>query len=359
MFSDKHYVSAIRWRQGEYGALQELRADQRQSLTPLVDIPSIPWNFEDERPSRTIDQHLNNVPEQMATAWGTDAPIFVDVGLVDGTLRMISGRHPVDDLFERLATEGVHAIPVTATDRDADYQAAVAQVVARDGRGVCIRVSVDDLSDANSIAAVQEVTEEVGTPVPEVDLVIDLRSIDSSQTSVLRTFLATVLPAFPSVGAYRTFTLLSGAFPINLSSVPQGLSLVPRADWALWLSVRSITGIRVPSYGDYAASHPDQEEIDPRFMRVSASIRYAADTDWVIARGRALNSPRYGGYGQFNALSQALTRHPLYSGGSFSWSSDFIDQCAGGGNTGNLTTWRKVATNRHMARVAYQIASLP
>lgn len=359
MFGYKHYVPAIRWRQGEFSALQELRSDQRRDLTPLVDIPPIPWNFEDERPSRSIDQHLNNVPEQMITAWGGDAPIFLDLGQLDGALRMASGRHPVDELFERLTAEGVYAIPVTATDRDADYQAAVGLVAGRNGTGVCLRASVDDISDAASMLALAELADEIKVDLGDVDLVLDLRSIESSQTSILRTLLGTVLPTLPNIGAYRSFTLLSGAFPVNLSAVPQGLSLRPRADWALWLSVLSIPNIRQPAYGDYTANHPDQEEIDPRIMQVSASIRYASDTDWVIARGRALNNPRFGGYAQFNQLSGMLAAHPLYSGHSFSWASDFIDQCAAGGNTGNLTTWRKVATNRHIARVAFQIANLP
>jgi len=96
LFTDKHYVPAIKWRQGEFGALEELQPYHKKALTPLVDVPAIPWDFTDEQPAKTIDQHVAKTPAQMAKAWGADTPIFVDLGLVDSALRMADGRHPVD-----------------------------------------------------------------------------------------------------------------------------------------------------------------------------------------------------------------------------------------------------------------------
>lgn len=176
---------------------------------------------------------------------------------------------------------------------------------------------------------------------------------------LLQRFLITALPQLANITSYRSFILLSGAFPVNLSSVSQGLTLIPRADWSLWVSLRAAALPRMPSYGDYTAAHPEQEEVDPRVMQASASIRYAGDTDWLVVKGRAVRNPRFGGFSQYRTLSQMLMTHLMFTGRSFSWASDFVEQCASGGPTGNLTTWRKVATNRHIARVAYQIANLP
>jgi hypothetical protein len=58
MFTERHYVPVLRWRQGEFGALSELRQNQKDALTPLIDVPPIAWDFEEDRPSREIDpQH--------------------------------------------------------------------------------------------------------------------------------------------------------------------------------------------------------------------------------------------------------------------------------------------------------------
>ncbi|XSG81232.1 MAG: beta family protein [Methyloligella sp. ZOD6] len=344
---------------GEYFALKELADNYRGSVTPLVDVPPIPWDFENERPGRTIDAHVDAMPAQMADCWGTDAPVFVDLGFVDSEIRMADEAHPVDALFARLDGAGVQAIPVTATDRDDDYQAAIRTVVDRDGRGLCIRASADDIDVEDIFGALEDLADGAGVERASVDLVIDFRAIEASQVNLLRRLVVRAIDNLPNVEEYRTLTLLTGAFPTNLSAIPQGLSQIPRSDWALWLSVRSAVQSRLPSFGDYTAAHPDQEEIDPRIMQPSASIRYAADTDWVIARGRSVRSPRFGGYSQYNALSALLKKHPEFTGNSFSWASDYIDACAAGGPTGNLRTWRQVATNRHITRTAYQISNLP
>jgi hypothetical protein len=77
MFGDRHYVPALRWRQGEFGALQELSNTQKNGITPLIDVPPIPWDFAEEKPAKTIDAHLARMPEQMVKSWGHDHPIFI------------------------------------------------------------------------------------------------------------------------------------------------------------------------------------------------------------------------------------------------------------------------------------------
>lgn len=359
MFSDKHYVPAIKWRQGEYTALEELRAHHKADLTPLVDVPPIPWDFAEERPTKTIDSHLSKIPDQMLKSWGNARSIFIDMGLVDPAVRFSTGQHPLDALFMALTFPAIQAIPVTATDRDDDYQTAVATIVARDGRGLCIRAEADDFQDAGSFTILTDLIDSFGTDRIAIDLILDMGAIAAGQSGLMARIVSAALLQLGGATEFRTLTVLSGAFPVDLAAVPQGVSLLPRSDWAMWLNLRSLSLARKPSFGDYTAAHPIPKEVDPRLMQASASIRYASDTDWVIARGRSVNSPKFGGYGQFNRLSAALIGHPAFTGASFSWSSDFVTACAAGGGTGNLTTWRKVATNRHMSRTAHQIASLP
>jgi hypothetical protein len=359
MFSDKHYVPAIKWKQGEFMALEDLRPHHKAELTPLVDVPSIPWDFAEERPTKTIDAHLARIPDQMAKAWGTERPLFLDMGLIDPGTRLGTGQHPLDGLFMALSAVGVRAIPVTATDRDPAYQSAVMTIVAREGFGLCVRAEADDFGDVASLGLLNALIDSFRIDRSEIDLIIDLGAINAAQSGLVARVVSAALTMIGGGTAFRTLTVLSGAFPVDMAAVGRGISTLPRSDWTMWLSLRSMPLARQPSFGDYTAAHPDPKEIDPRLMQASASIRYAADTDWVIAKGRSVNSPSFGGYGQFNTLAAALISNPLFTGASFSWSSDYITACAAGGPTGNLTTWRKVATNRHMSRTAHQIASLP
>jgi hypothetical protein len=315
MFTHKHYVPAIKWRQGEYLALQELNPAQKQWITPLVDVAPIPWDFDNEAPAKSIDEHLAKIPEQTATCWGTDLPVFVDLSLVEEETRMAGGAHPVDALLAALNGEEVKTVPVTGTDRDAEYQNAIRRAVARDRRGLALRLQPDDLGDAASMAAIDELRASIGTPVDATDLIIDFGAIEASQVDLTRLLALNTLRAIPNINDYRTVTLLSGAFPINLSHISPGLALAPRSDWALWQGVNASRPVRRPSFGDYTAAHPDQhlQEIDPRFMQVSASIRYATDDDWLIVRGRSTRNPRFGGTAQYQELSRVLIAQPQFT----------------------------------------------
>lgn len=64
MFGHAHYVPVLKGRDGEYGALQSLSRGVRDALTPLLELPPIPWDFETDAPARTIDKHLKKVGQK-------------------------------------------------------------------------------------------------------------------------------------------------------------------------------------------------------------------------------------------------------------------------------------------------------
>jgi hypothetical protein len=158
---------------------------------------------------------------------------------------------------------------------------------------------------------------------------------------------------------WRSLTLASSSFPENLSDFGRDvIGKTERSDWLLWRGLIKNSGSinRLPRFSDYAISHPEIPEIDPRLMQASASIRYTADEHWLIVKGRGV---RLSGFSQFNELCKKLIRRPEYKGPEFSWGDWFINECAEDREgPGNLTTWRQVGTNHHIKLVLHQIASL-
>ena len=73
------YVPILKGRDGEYGALQTLSAEIRDVIAPVLELPPIPWDFEADRPARTIDVHLKKVGQKIERAWGVSRNIFVDL----------------------------------------------------------------------------------------------------------------------------------------------------------------------------------------------------------------------------------------------------------------------------------------
>ena len=96
MFDHRHYVPVLKGLKGEYDALSVTPAPVKARITPLIEIPPIPWDFGDSLPAKTIDQHLRKVTDNIKKGWGTDSPAFLDLVWIAGTEQMADGAHPLN-----------------------------------------------------------------------------------------------------------------------------------------------------------------------------------------------------------------------------------------------------------------------
>lgn len=70
MLDKRHYVPILKWKQGEQTALNLLPKFIKESITPLIELPPIEWNYEKEQPKKTIDKHLNGIGDSIDKHWG-------------------------------------------------------------------------------------------------------------------------------------------------------------------------------------------------------------------------------------------------------------------------------------------------
>jgi hypothetical protein len=358
MFDHKHYVPVLKWKQGEQQALQELSGPVKSFVTPLIEIPPVPWNYTLGVATKTIDQHLLRTSDQLYSCWGCSDILFLDMHLVPPGERMSDGRHPLKYVFDEARLLGVSLIPVTGLGRDTHYQTAVREISSVDRRGICLRISDEHLDDDDLESLLRDTLDAVASRRAEVDLILDLADISGENPRRLSRYLVDAIRRLERFRSWRTITLVSSSFPRDLSAIPRdAIDAIPRKDWEVWNHVLSSSSGRKPSFGDYAIQHPEPPEIDPRIMRMSASIRYTADTEWLIVKGR--NVKTYG-YGQYHDLCRHIVADPRFYGEDFSWGDEYIAECSRGETgTGNATTWRRVGTSHHIKVVCEQIASLP
>ena len=120
--------------------------------------------------------------------------------------------------------------------------------------------------------------------------------------------------SFPIVQYPLAKLFAASSFPENLSDVASTVSTLPRREWQLWQTLqRRPDRLRRRDliYSDYAIAHPIPRELDPRTMRLSASIRYTAPEEWLIMKGR--NVRQYG-FEQYFELCRMLIGRPEYYG---------------------------------------------
>ena len=357
MFSIKHYVPILKWKLGEYMALGELNPDCRDKLTPLIEIPPIPYDFIIEEPARELDQHLEKVTKQIDKSWGKKRAFFLDLPNIAPEDRMKNNIHPINFLANEAREKKLKMIPVIDMDKDQNYQTQVKTINQQDQNGICLRIKRDDFGDANLKDNLKKFIEFMEINQEKVDLILDLEYVAPQYEKMVMDFLPTTINSIHNLNNWRTFTFAATSFPEYLTDIPKhSVNTIRRSEWHIWNYLLKSKIGRKPSFGDYAIAHPEITEIDPRVIKMSANIRYATDTEWLIFKGGNL---RREGYEQFHELCNIIVNHGNYCGEEYSAGDLHIKKCANRDTTpGSPTTWRKVGTNHHLTFIANQIFNL-
>lgn len=351
------YVPVLKWRQGEYQALLRLRPEQKAGVVPLLEITPPDFDFELNEPKHTIDAHLAEFAKRLEAKWETRPSLF-DCGLLAPAERMTGGVHPLLWLMDAVRPRGGNLIPVTALERDAAYQDAVRIANQVDGRGAALRSSLEDASDADFEDNVETLLERIGVEIDQLDILIDLRSPNFEPIDGLAQLMIAVLSSSDVFNAARSVTILATAFPASMAEVAPPIAFVRRREWELYKRLIALLpqGIRRPAFGDYAIAAPDLFQGDMRLIKPSATVRYATNDGWVIAKGPNV---RDNGFAQYKDRCQSVIDSGRFLGAAFSMGSDYVDKCrTGKASTGSLTTWRWVGTNHHIAKVVHDLASV-
>src|SRR5580698_10338778 len=108
------YVPVLKGKEGEFAALEVLEPDVRQHVMPLIEIPPIQYDYVNERPAKTLDEHISGVAERVRKAWRMQ-PLYVDLPwLKEGGERLADGRVAFAAVLEDCLNNGVNAVPVVS-----------------------------------------------------------------------------------------------------------------------------------------------------------------------------------------------------------------------------------------------------
>ncbi len=358
------YVPFLKGKAGEFEALEQLEAEQREPIMPLFDVPPEKVEFkilEDEKVIQidTVDEALDGYAARVAKAWPATHECFVDLAGFDPEVRLLGGAHPVTRFFAD-ATE-LSAIPVTGLDRDAAQVEAVRRVCAASRRGAAIRLRRSALVDPAALAdQVLQLVERLEIDPPNLDLLLDFGELVKGNVEETAVAARAAIRALPDLLSWRRLIFATGAFPFELGPQvgAEQTKALPRYDWQLWRQLVSASEAipRLLTYGDYGATYADwKEAFDPTAMSVSAKVVYTTEDQWVIAKGVEKvkkNGPQYHG------LCRRLKERSEFLEADHCESEAKILQCAEEvGGPGGSKEWVTVATRHHLEMVSRQLAS--
>ena len=356
-FDHHHYVPCLRWKQGEYQAVSRLPVTMKGKFTPLIEVPEIGWDHERSRRAKTIDEHLAPFAKRVHKKWGTQA-CFVDLGILAPDEYLETGVHPLCFVFDELRAMKCLAIPVIELGRTKTFQQEVRRVLDEDDSGVCLRLSIEQAAKRSVKVDVDRLLALLVVAPRNCDLILDLGAPNFVPLDGFCKAVQAIMSRLPHLLEWRNFAIVGTSFPETMASIRTGGEIVPRHEWRLYkLLVARLNEVstRLPTFGDYAIAHPKVLDLDMRLVKPSATIRYASEDSWYIAKGKNVRDYKFA---QYRELSRSVVDSRHYCGPAFSWGDDYILKCAdGSGKTGNLSMWRQVGTNHHIAMVVRDIAS--
>jgi len=328
-------------------------------MTPLIEVNPRALAAEEAADPAIVDKRCSRVAAEILGDWG-EGRVFLDLGLVAPGVRAAGDAHPLTKIFLEGRTLFPSFVPVTGLGRDAAYQDAVRSVVAADGLGLCLRLRAGELERSELPAVIDRLFAGFGLDYEEVDVLVDYGVVGDAPPN-----LAAACESLPSLRRWRTFTVVGGAFPENLTGMRVGEHVLPRLDWRAWRD--QVTAHpplpRLPAFGDYTVQHPVFRE--PGFgLNFSASIRYTAEDDFVVMRGEGVRNDDGPGYSQWPANAMMLCERPEFRGEGFSAGDRYIKEMSaevernGSGRTGGPGTWLQAAFNHHLTLTVRQISSL-
>lgn len=352
------YIPILKGKAGELKALAELSPDIQSRILPVIEVPEIDWDYDNDRPKVSLEEHVDGEPEKLRKAWASDAPVLVDPLWVDQN-DLPNTAEVIRDYLEQCASVGLNVIPVTGPGRTAGYQYVLKEFLSEHGGGLALRVTPGDL-DPDPGAAILDALKFYELQPSAVHLIMDMGSLQEGTANMTSLAVSALLSTIPHLGQWATLSVAGSAFPETLSDVGRdSQESLERTEWLVWerLRARQGTNSRLPLFGDYAIAHPGAgPQVAPWMLKMSAHIRYTTERDWLIIKGKVIAKSEAP---QQPDLCRILVRRPDYAGPGFSWGDGYISDCAEDDEgPGNPMTWRAVGTSHHITMVVRQIATV-
>jgi hypothetical protein len=278
----------------------------------------------------------------LLTDWGT-SPFYLDASELSpapGTTH-----HPLIDIANAARANGLNMIPATSLSSGNLYIAAVQAVNQTDGRGVALRVDLQEFTTAAQWGG------NLSIGLGDIDLIADFRG-------TIGTVLSLGAPAVASFGnlfqgaAWRTVTVAGTSMPLDFSGYASGVYIIPRSEWILWQTLSTAGLPYAIGYGDYAtvslAAPPSGIA-----WGYPINVKYTLQNEFLICRGvKTTGRGAVDMAPQLVGHAQTIRAFPTRGALTGCWGDDTINDIASGAQgPGNLETWVRIGINRHIERV--------
>lgn len=347
------YMPILKWRQGEYQALMRLKSNIKDAILPLIVVPPIEYDFEEQCPKKTAQEHIEPFAERYNKKWGSRGSL-IDLHESLENVSMDDGTSVIEYIFNGLRSASLCAAPVVKMSHSSGHMNAIKSIVEADKKGVALRITLDQLMRPSLNESINNITTYLSLDRQEVDLLIDLAAPQSFEPyAVFAKALSMAIKKISKILDFRSFVIAGTS--LNLSEIRRPIGEPTRHEWIFYNELlKELAGLRLPTFGDYTIETPDFISQDMRLLNPAGKIIYTTENNWLIPKGNSFRDNR----AQMVSHCKTIIESGHYCGKDYSAGDkriyDTFHEIEG---TGNAGTWKEVGVSHHITRVVCQLAS--
>ncbi len=353
MTTDWKYMPILKWKRGERAALNKLTADEWGSVVPLLELSPIEAAPDTTALNAEISNYLDVLADQITKSVPGDQPLAVDTRYVStGYTKQLDLMIVVCGRLLKLIPNPV--IPVVQASQVSLISGLTANRIKTLSAfdEVVLRLPTGQFESGQINPSLAELGKVIKRQ--HIHLLLDQFSIvDKNPTDCFNAIKPYMTVATTTACASVTFA--GGSFPVNLTGKKQGITDLSRVEWKVWVQIQNEGSHKKFRFGDYTVSNPNpmDEDVDPKKVNPSISIRYASNDFWRLYKGAGFKGAPAG---VLKSLCKLLTTDPIYGGNGYSFGdTKYMEYANGGTKNGIPWTWRRDATNRHIVHTTKQL----
>lgn len=348
------YMPVLKWRQGEYQALMRLESHVKDAILPLIVVPPIEYDFEEQRPKKTVQDHIEPFAKRYNDKWGKRLSLIDLHESLEG-VSMADGTPVVEHIFNGLRSASLNGVPVVKVSHDDAHLDVIKVIVSVDNKGAALRVKLSQLMSLalDGDGSIQKVIASLNLDYKDVDLVVDLEVPQSFEPyAAFAKALSVAIKRISRITEFRSFVV--AGMSLNVSEIKKPGSEPKRHEWLLYQQLLTeLAGVRRPTFGDYTIETPEFISQDMRLLNPAGKIVYTTENTWLVPKGNSFRDNR----DQMVLHCKTIIDSGHYCGQGYSAGDKRIyDTCHKIEGTGNQGTWKEVGVSHHITLVVDQLS---
>lgn len=351
--NDFLYFPIIKWKAGEYNALCQLSDSIKKLMCPIVELTSIDYDFEERKPKKTLDEHIEKIGERLHKKWGKGL-VLIDVNNIDCPMNK---NYYITKIFELYRQSGCNVAPVIGFEEP--FLETYANIIKQDRHGIAIRFKRHDLLRESFIDDLSNLITILDVSANEIDLIVDLERVTllNNDETATYNYIYNKLAVIPNINLWRSLVVAGSTFPEDIVLDDSQ----KRYEWLLYKSIANrITNKRIFAFSDYTVfPNGHTEPLDMRLITYKAKFRYTNEDFWYFWKGKITKGDNGEPFAeQLQKQSKKFISSSIYRDKEFSHGDEYIYLAANCEVKGNPTTWITAFVNQHLCKVIYDLSKM-